>query len=159
LQDRRYTNNELLSGHYAGAVASWGCVTDGGTQWQASVKVGADIASSPARAGGDQTQASVRLVGRFPASKVIPALQGNILADAELASIQDKSPYSALLDNGSLRMLQRNSMRVEYQQLLVRTPQWAVHGVLGVDWAQQQSNLPLFALQTHGTYLTFRVFW
>lgn len=164
LQDRRYTSNPLLSGSYAGLAAALACnPAMGRTQWQVGLKVGRDTARDIARAGGDQTQANLRLVARLPLASgwrgAAPALAGSLLADAELSTSQDSAPYSPLLENGRVRTLRRNSLRVEWQLPLTKTPQWATHWMLGADWTRQQSNLELFEVQNRGFYTALRLFW
>lgn len=158
LQDRRYSNNQLLSGRYTGLAGVWTCAQSSGAQWLASAKTGRDVASDPDRAGGDQNQATVRMLAYLPAFRLgfaPSALRGYWLADLELMRSRDTGAYSALLDDGAERILQRSTLRLEYQLAQATGWQWS----LGAEWVQQHSNLALFSSQSRGPYATLRWIW
>lgn len=155
LQERRYTSNALLSGLYTGLTGMWSCNHTSGAQWQLGFKAGHDVGNQTERAGGDQAQASVKFVGIWPVSKLYASSKSHFMADLELARSDDSAPYSALLDNGSLRKLQRHSARVEWQLPVAKATQLA----LGADWVNQQSSLVLFSVQNRSLYTAVRYSW
>lgn len=157
LQDRRYISNPLLSGSYSGLNIMATCAQANGAQWLISLKTGHDLADSADRAGADQAQTTLRLVGLMPVmwQERNPG-RAYLLADMELTRQQDSAPYSALLDGGSIRNLQRQTAKLEYQQHPDRSVwQWAV----GAEWVRQQSNLALFASRSWGPYASVRRNW
>ena len=155
VQRRRYVNNDLLSGSYTGLAASMSCDLPSGSQWLLSFKGGQDQAVHAERAGGDQTQYALRLVSVIPAVGPLAAQKGQFWADIELSQSKDSSSYSALLDSGRLRTIQRISARLEYQFPV--SP--SIQAVAGAEWVQQRSSLPLFANRSWGPYVAFRTAW
>ena len=155
LQERRYTSNPLLSGRYSGLAAAWSCAPLGRAQWLLALKTGLDSASTLERAGGDQRQTTLRVAGFMPQAVGADGGRSYWVADVELSLAQDRSPYSALLESGSPRTLQRTTVRLEHQRSVGATWQW----VLGAEWTAQQSNLPLFTSQSWGPYTTLRWGW
>lgn len=155
VQERRYLNNDLLSGRYSGLSASLSCDRNAGSQWLVSAKGGSDRARNADRAGGNQAQYALRTVGVVPAKVFGLPLQGQLWLDLELNYSRDSSSYSPLLDSGRLRSVQRANARVEYQFPLGGTAQ----GVLGAEWAQQRSSLALFTSRSWGPYAAVRMAW
>ncbi len=144
-QDRQLVSNPLLSGRYTGLASVWSCNTPGGGQWQISAKAGHDRPANLERPGGEQTVSNLRAF----------ASNGTVLVDVEISHAQDTTGYSPLLDNNAVRQTTRLNARLEYQypfsQRLVST--------LGAEWSNQQSNLPLFRLQSWGPYAAIRYVW
>lgn len=157
LQERRYTSNPLLSGRYSGLNMMMTCAQPSATQWLLSLKTGHDLANSAERAGGDQLQTMLRLVGYMPMKGQADAGgRAYLLVDLELTRQQDSGPYSALLDGGSVRNLLRQAARLEWQKHPEHSVwRWSV----GAEWVQQQSNLPLFANRSWGPYASLHRNW
>lgn len=144
-QDRQLLSNPILSGRYTGLAALWSCNTPTGGQWQVSAKAGHDRPANLERPGGEQTVANMRVF----------ATTGSLLLDLELSHARDTTGYSPLLDNNAVRHTSRINTRLEYQhQFGQRTV-----GTLGAEWSNQQSNLPLFKLQSWGPYAALRYVW
>lgn len=154
LQERKYLNNDLLSGRYSGVAVSLSCDAQA-IQWLVSAKAGADRANHVERAGGDQSQYALR--GALVVSSVGPARykKGRIWLDIELNRSRDSSGYSALLESGRLRVIHRASSRIEYQYPLSNGIQW----VAGAEWVSQHSNIALFANRSWGPYIALRSAW
>jgi hypothetical protein len=154
LQERKYLNNDLLSGRYSGVATSVSCDRPG-IQWLASAKVGVDRADKEERAGGDQTQYALR--GAVVISPVGPApfAKGLLWLDVELYRSRDSKGYSALLESGRSRVIDRVNGRIEYQYPLSNSLQW----VMGAERVSQRSNLALFSNRGWGPYLALRGAW
>ncbi len=150
---RSHPAETLLSGLYRGLTAAWACHPPGSSQWLLSAKAGQDSAQDPLRAGGNQAQASLRLAHYRPLA--LWGQSGALLADLELAATQDARGYSTLLSNAAVRNLQRTSARLELQRPLAPGWQWLV----GTEWVQQQSSLPLFGLISWGPYTSINRHW
>jgi tetratricopeptide (TPR) repeat protein len=144
-QDRQLTSNPILSGRYTGLASVWSCNTPGGGQWQVSAKAGHDRPADLTRPGGEQTIANLRAF----------ASTGTVLVDLEISRAQDATGYSPLLDNNAVRHTTRLNARLEYQHQLNQR----LLGTLGAEWSNQQSNLPLFRLQSWGPYAAIRYVW
>jgi hypothetical protein len=151
-QTRNYLTNPVLSGRYHGVVGYWSCAQASGLQWLVGLKAGRDAAQDPARPGGDQSQASLRLTGFLP---LTAKLQGGLLLDLEQSQQTDARGYSPIIDSGSIRSLSRRSVRLEYQQAVANATQW----VLGAERVAQSSSLPLFQQDSWGAYSGLRVSW
>jgi hypothetical protein len=154
IQERKYLNNDLLSGRYSGIASSLSCDRRG-IQWLASAKAGIDRASHADRAGGDQAQYALR--GAVVFSSVGPGrfAKGRLWLDVELNRSRDSSGYSPLLESGRLRVIERASTRIEYQYPLSNSLQW----VAGAERVLQHSSLALFANRSWGPYLAVRGAW
>jgi hypothetical protein len=144
-QDRQLTSNPLLSGRYTGLAGVWSCNTPGGGQWQISAKAGHDRPANLERPGGEQTIGNLRAF----------ASTGTVLVDVEISRAQDATGYSPLLDNNAVRHTTRLNARLEYQHQLNQR----LVSTLGAEWSNQQSNLPLFRLQSWGPYAAIRYVW
>jgi hypothetical protein len=154
IQERKYLNNDLLSGRYSGIASSLSCDRQG-IQWLASAKAGNDRARHEERAGGNQTQYALR--GAVILSSVGPGsfAKGRLWMDIEFSRSSDSSGYSALLESGRSRVIRRASGRVEYQYPLSGSLQW----VAGAERVSQHSNLALFSQRSWGPYLALRGAW
>jgi hypothetical protein len=154
VQERKYLNNDLLSGRYSGIVTSWSCDRPG-IQWLVNFKAGVDRARHDERAGGDQAQYSLR--GAMVVASVGPThyKKGRLWLDLELNRSRDSSGYSPLLESGRLRVIERASGRIEYQYPLSNRLQW----IAGIEAASQRSSLALFANRSWGPYLSLRGAW
>jgi tetratricopeptide (TPR) repeat protein len=154
IQERKYLNNEMLSGRYTG-LGGWLACDHKTYQWLASLKGGIDNAAHDNRAGGDQAQYALR------AALVVPSIgwganrQGLLWTDFELNVARDRNGYSPLLESGRSRVLKRLSARVEFQHPLASNIHWAVGG----EWVSQRSNLELFTNKSWGPYLALRRAW
>lgn len=154
LQERKYLNNDLLSGRYSGIASSLSC--DGPRiHWLATAKAGVDRAKHADRAGGDQSQYSLR--GAAIVSSVGPTTykKGRLWLDIEFNRSRDSSGYSPLLESGRLRVIRRTSGRIEYQYPLANNLQW----IAGVERVSQRSTIALFTNRSWGPYLALRGAW
>ncbi len=169
-QQRSLYSNPILSSHYLGTSLQWQCTRPGaGRQWLAALRAGRDHARDPARPGGDQAQAGLRLHWAAPAPGV-PGL-ARLLApsagaaprpagargtiDADYAYSRDTRGYSPLLDDGRIRHLHRLTLRLEWQQPLAG----GLQAVLGAESVAQDASLPLFRMRSHGVWLGLRGQW
>jgi hypothetical protein len=164
VQDRRYTDNPLLSGRYSGQGLSVVC--GGGPRTLASggytllaLRTGTDRPDALLRPGGDQRQRAIRLATSQPLARVNARLPGYVTLDAEWSRQQDSKEYSPILDSGRTRTLSRRAIRVEWR--------WPVSGhgrtiwepALGFDAVSQSSNISLFRLDSRGPYAALRLRW
>jgi len=154
LQERRYLNNELLSGRYGGLAASITCEGPA-IQWLVSAKAGRDAARRAERPGGGQAQYALRgaVVAQSPGPRWLAG--GRLWLDVEVAESRDSSGYSPLLESGRSRVVRRNTARAEYQHPFGDRFQWAV----GAERAVQRSNLALFASRSWAPYVSVRASW
>lgn len=152
VENRRHTNNELLSGRYAGLALSLTCQNDAQIQWLAGLRHGIDRASDEERPGGDQMQTSLRGAVVIP----LPAPPGGaLLADIEWSRFNDGRGYNPLYDYGRVREVRRTIARLEYQFRLGR----GLRAILGSEWLRQQSSLSLFRIGSSGPYGALRWDW
>ncbi len=151
-QERDYPDKQVLSGRYTGLSVYWSCEPAWGGQWLLGLKAGRDAAQDNARPGGDQRQASLRLAGYLPLSRL---QRGGLLLDFEQSQHVDSRGYSHIIDSGRTRTISRLAARLEYQYPLSPSAQW----VLGAEWVAQTSNLALFQMHSRGGYAGLRVSW
>lgn len=153
-QERKYLNNNVLSGRYMGLASSLSCDRQD-NQWLVSAKAGRDNATHGERPGGDQAQYSLR--GAVFLTSVGWGLRprGQLLADIDFNLTRDGNGYSPLLESGRSRVVRRVTSRVEFQHPVTHTIQWAVGG----EWVVQRSNLALFTNRSWGPYLALRTAW
>jgi hypothetical protein len=154
LQERKFLSNDLLSGRYSGISGSIACERRD-LQWLLSAKAGIDKAHNADRAGGDQTQYSLRAAVVTPAFGPKVLARGQLSTDIEFSESRDHSGFSALLESGRLRVIHRASGRVEYQYPLSSHLQ----GIAGAELVVQRSSLALFANRSWGPYLALRSAW
>lgn len=154
IQERRYLNNDLLSGRYGGLAGSITCEGPA-IQWLVSAKAGRDAARRAERPGGGQAQYALRgaVVAQSPGPRWLAG--GRLWLDVEVAESRDSSSYSPLLESGRSRVVRRNTARAEYQRPFGDGFQWAV----GAERAVQRSNLALFASRSWGPYISVRASW
>lgn len=151
LQKRNYLDNPVLSGRYIGMATFVSCETTGGTQWLLGLKAGHDAPDNPARPGASQQLHSLRLASYKP----LTAWPAGLLLDIEINHQQDTSGYSALIESGRNRSLVRRTARLQYQHNTSNTTQW----VIGTEWVNQTSSLPLFGLRSWGSYTALQLAW
>jgi hypothetical protein len=153
-QQRKYLSNDLLSGRDTGLAGSIACERPN-VQWLLSAKAGVDAARSADRAGGDQTQYSLRAAMVTPAFGPKVLAKGQLWADIELGESRDHTGFSALLESGRLRVVRRSSGRIEYQYPFANRLQ----GIAGAELVVQRSSIALFANRSWGPYLALRSAW
>jgi hypothetical protein len=153
-QERKYLSNDLLSGRYTGISGSISCDRPN-LQWLFSAKAGVDQARNAERAGGDQTQYSLRAAMVTPAFGPKLLAKGQLWADIEFDESRDHSGFSALLESGRSRVVHRASGRVEYQYPFANHLQ----GIAGAELVVQRSSIALFASRSWGPYLALRSAW
>ena len=166
-QERKYQDNEVLSGRYTGVSITWSCESTTGTQLLLGLKAGYDQAQDANRPGGGQHQASLRVGAFLPQTSLMfgtPSAASSALAgsqrngfvlDFEHSQQQDSSGYSPIIDSGRSRKISRSAARVEYQYFFSK----AFVGLLGAEWIGQTSNIQLFRLGSHGVYSGLRLAW
>lgn len=161
-QNRELRSNPILSGRYLGGSLQWHCApAPGGLQWLAVLRLGQDRAVNPDRPGGHQSQAGLRLHANAPA----PSLWRPIgsagqsgarwTIDADYSHARDDHGYSALLDNGRVRRIERFTTRIEWQQPLLP----GVQAVIGAEAIAQNASLSLFQMRSHGIWIGLRGQW
>ena len=166
-QERKYEDNEVLSGRYNGISLSWSCENITGAQLLLGLKAGYDQAQDASRPGGSQQQASLRVGAYLPQTSLmfatpspsLPTLAGSprngFLLDFEHSQHQDASGYSPIIDSGRSRKILRSAARVEYQYYFSK----GFQGILGAEWVGQTSNIELFRLSSRGVYSGLRASW
>lgn len=161
-QNRELRSNTILSGRYLGGSLQWHCApTPGGLQWLAVLRLGQDRAANPDRPGGHQNQAGLRLHANAPAPSLWrpagSAGQGGArwTIDADYSRARDDHGYSALLDNGRVRRVERLTTRIEWQQPLLP----GVQAVIGAEAITQNASLSLFQMRSHGIWIGLRGQW
>lgn len=151
-QMRSYIENTVLSGRYAGISANWSCTPATGMQWLLGLKAGQDIAANAARAGGNQNQYSLRLASYLPLGNT---RRSGLLLDYDQSHQTDTSGYSPIIDNGRIRSIARQALRLEYQYTLTPGTQW----LLGAERVAQTSSLAIFQMDNWGAYTGLRFNW
>lgn len=153
-QARRFLSNAVLDGNYAGATTSLRCVSnpvEGGDstgnlpQWiSLHWRKGSDRPVQAQRAGGQQAQSVWRL-----------GLGGGWWSmDAEHAVQNDAAAYSPLIEQGAVRRLTRQSVRLETWMTI---PKFPFQVVLSAEASKQRSALTLFNSENQGVFLGVRV--
>ena len=167
LQERKYLDNEVLSGRYTGFSLNWSCENLRGVRLLLGGKAGRDSAADASRPGGNQQQTSVRVGAFLPQSLFATAgsaagpggtarvLHNGLSLDFEHSQQQDSSSYSPIIDSGRSRKMVRTTLRAEYQYAFSRS----VQGVFGAEWVGQTSNIELFRLGSQGVYSGLRMGW
>lgn len=125
------------------------------------LRLGQDRAANPDRPGGHQNQAGLRLHANAPAPSLWrpagSAGQGGArwTIDADYSRARDDHGYSALLDNGRVRRVERLTTRIEWQQPLLP----GVQAVIGAEAITQNASLSLFQMRSHGIWVGLRGQW
>lgn len=167
LQERKYLDNEVLSGRYTGFSLIWSCENLQGARILLGLKAGRDQASSVSRPGGNQQQFSWRVGAFLPQTLLIKdesdttpgsttgKPRNGLSFDFEHSQQRDSSIYSDFIDSGRSRVMLRTTLRAEYQYTFSRS----VQGVFGAEWVGQTSNIELFRLGSQGVYSGLRMGW
>lgn len=166
-QERKYEDNEVLSGRYTGLSLSWSCESTTGAQLLLGFKTGYDQAQDASRPGDGQQQSSLRVGAYLPQASLMfatPSLsllnvagtrRNGFLLDFEHSQQQDSRGYNDIIDSGRSRKISRSAARVEYQYFFSK----ALQGTLGAEWVGQTSNIELFRLSSRGVYSGLRASW
>lgn len=141
---RRYPAAPELAGRFLGLSAGLACNL-GANRLAARLRAGHDAALA-SRPGGDQRQTEAQLNWSRPLGS------GRLGADLLWYRQQDAEGYSPLLERGADRRLDRVGFSLEYAWPVA--PGWSV--VATVQTLLQRSNLALFDLTGHATYLGLR---
>lgn len=157
VEGRRYLQSEVLDGTYRGlafsllcpggaadslsTVANAGAVD--GPLWglggvSLSMRLGVDRPSDGDRAGGEQRAGELR--ARWQGAWASTNLQLEYVWQRQL----DESGYSALLSNGAVRRITRNSLRLEASRPLPFWTQSRTQVFGTAEFSRQRSNLQLF---------------
>ena len=167
LQERKYLDNEVLSGRYTGFSLNWSCENQQGKRLLLGLKAGRDQAANIDRPGGNQQQVSWRVGAFFPqtllnnggsqigVAPTASVLRNGLSLDFEYSQQRDNSVYSDFIDSGRSRVMLRTTLRAEYQYTFSRS----VQGVVGAEWVGQTSNIELFRLGSQGVYSGLRMGW
>ena len=127
----RYAQNHLFDGTYTGLLLQTACQSSG---FLMQLRLGQDRPDAEGRPGGDQNQLSLRLGKSFALGP------GWISGEYEYNQQNDRTGYSALLENNARREVRRHVLRTEY-----RWQSWGVTPYVGVDYLDQRSNIVLFS--------------
>ena len=163
ITERRYLDNQVLSGRYKGATIFNACEAPSGVQALLGFKAGRDSPIDSARAGGAQRQFSLRMATYLPLAVLgtglrwpwLEASRAGVLLDYERSHQADSTGYSPILNDGSVRSVSRQAMRLEYQHPLSASLRW----VLGAEQVAQASTLGLFRLDSWGVHTGLRLVW
>jgi hypothetical protein len=144
-QHLTYPVSTALGGNYTGIVGTINC-----PQWGLLVQVraGKDQPFEDNRPGGAQQQTSLRV------SKRTPVHAGALALEWEATHQQDQRGYSPLLANDAQRYINRSVYRLEY-----RWQAGALTPYIGLEWANQRSNLTLFEFKNRLATFGFRTRW
>jgi hypothetical protein len=140
-----YPANPDLDGVYQGLMTQWACPV-----WdlQVQLRVGQDTPQSERRPGGLQHQHALRVL------KSQPLFANHLALEFEWYRQADNTGYSSLLESNAARRLDRRVYRAEYRWL-----GQAYNPYIGIEWLDQQSNLPLFALANRVITVGVRLPW
>ncbi len=145
LQRRDYPATAKLNGDYSGLYLQINCYQPA---VHASLRLGNDRPRDDTRPGTDQHQVALRIARQFE------VFGAGLLAEAEWTWQRDTTGYSPLLENNRRRLLQRNSVHLEYRW---KTSHW--QPFVGFEWLDQRANLPLFALRNRILTLGISTSW
>lgn len=145
VQGLTYPGSGTFNGRYGGVLAHWVCPAP---QIQLQLRFGQDTPDNAQRPGGAQRQQSLRL------AKNTALGPGKLALEYEYYRQDDQKGYSLLLENNGRRQLRRSIYRLEYS--------WQQQGLtpyLGLEWLDQESNLPLFSPRNRILTLGLRRAW
>ena len=153
-QLQRYPQLPRLNGRYLGVLWRSGCAWPG---LRVQARLGFDHPEHPARPGGRQYQARVRLAWPQSADQAAPAPGWLLVAD--LGLMRDAQGYSALLAHGQPRWQLSQNLRLEHRWPVGwPAPAWQAHA--WIESQRQRSNLALFNLRAqHSLGLGVRRVW
>jgi hypothetical protein len=145
VQQLRYPDSPALDGNYRGLLSQTYCPARG---LQLQLRLGQDHALQTNRPGGGQSQRSLRMV------KDTSVGIGKLSLEIEYTRQNDQSGYSPLLENNTVRQVQRVAHRAEYGWTAGR-----LRPYLSFESLRQQANLPLFDSQNQVLTLGLRSTW
>jgi len=153
-QLQRYPQQPRLDGRYLGVLWRNGCLWPG---LRVQARLGFDQPQHPARPGGRQYQARVRLAWPQNADQAAPA--PGWVAVADLGLMLDAQGYSPLLAHGQPRWQLSQHLRLEHRWPVGwPAPAWQAHA--WIESQRQRSNLALFNLRAqHSLGLGVRRSW
>lgn len=153
-QLQRYPQLPRLDGRYLGVWWRSGCAWLG---LRLQARLGFDQPEHPARPGGRQYQARLRLT--WPQSAHLPEPAPGWLLVADLGLMRDAQGYSPLLAQGQPRWQLSQNLRLEHRWPVGwPAPSWQAHA--WIESQRQRSNLALFNLRTqHSLGLGARRMW
>ena len=163
ITERRYSDNQVLSGRYRGTTFFSACEASSGVQSLLGFKAGHDTPVDPDRAGGAQRQFSLRLATYLPMAVLgasarwawLGTSRAGVLLDFERSHQTDSTGYSPILNDGGIRIVARQATRLEYQHPFSAS----LRGVLGAERVAQTSTLALFKLDSWGLHTGLRLVW
>jgi len=155
IQWKHQKDNSIFDSIYSGGVAATNCYWWGGT-YHLGLNLGNEWALDERRPGGGQQKLLVQLshdreIGWLRA-------EDRINAYINIEHRQDQQGYSALLENGAKRTLNRMVVGGQYRFPLVykENPWWLT---LDVEWQKQYSNIQLFEYDALEVWLGVEVLW
>ena len=141
----QYPENGVFDGRYAGLMAHLVCPEQNS---QIRLRVGEDRPLHADRPGGEQRQYALYLARQFSLGK------GQLAAEYDYFRQRDREGYSPLLENNAARDVTRHVYRLEY-----RWRAGELSPYVGVEWLDQNSNLPLFAPRNRIVMIGVRHLW
>jgi tetratricopeptide (TPR) repeat protein len=143
---RSYPLNDLLNGFAPAVTLNTRCVVPvyPALQTGLQLRYERDFAKND-RVGGDQTRTELMFNLRH-------ALGGGVVDG--IASYQwqtDQTGYSPLLENNSIRNMQKTHLRLEYH--------YPLRLISSYSWSKQRSNISLFQTEEQSVWLGIRMQW
>lgn len=151
LEDRRYPSSPEYNGLYAGALASLNCGDSfpasapagwfAQPQYGVQLRWGRDEPRREARPGGRNDRIEVRLNWEARMQ------QGRLAADYSWTRQGDRSGYSPLFENNSVRNTYRQGLRLMYSHPLSQSMWKGAEAFVVLELTRQQSNLAAFEVR------------
>ena len=142
---RAYPSTDALNGYYVGGMSFIACPALG---IQAQIRFGRDEPEYDKRPGGSQNQYVMRI------SKNTTWGQNNLVSEMEYYRQEDQHGYSPLLENNLKRNINKTLYRLEY-----RTQIADLGPYIGIEYVDQNANLPLFRVSNQVIYAGVRAVW
>jgi len=146
--------NKALEGQYIGGVVALNCHKKD-QAYTLQLSLGQDWANNE-RLGGDQKKARLQLSHIWNVGEQIKG--DKLSTTASYFRQQDQKGYSALLNNGSKRNIQRIDLSIEYA--------WPMHmfgknwqGFTSIEWTKQESNILLFETAAQEVWFGLKKTW
>lgn len=151
VEGRAFPGNRTLNGYYQGGLLTLVCQRQDSINVQ--LRVGADRARDPNRAGGTQQQSELRVQWH--------TRQGayDVQTEYGVQHQQDAEGYSPLLLRNAQRRILRHSWRLEASRQLDWPAFGSPHWFGSVEYTQQRSNLQAFVSSRSATQTGLRWTW
>ena len=153
LEDRRYPVSSEYNGLYAGGLASLSCGDSfpvsapagwlAQPQYGVQLRWGQDEPLRAARPGGRNDRVELRLNWEARMQ------QGRLAADYSWTRQADRSGYSPLFENNSIRSTYRQGLRLMYSHPLSQPVWGGAEAFVSLELTRQQSNLAAFEVRQY----------